>query len=293
VGEITLRPKHLVLYTAKPLILTITPVTAKICPTTHRPWWTIPEAERLQMHAFTRPSQQLRLKVRHALLRSLHHTSLYRRLVVANKELGARLHTVGQPIHKRLNSVPNEGITLFKFMHGQLYNGKLAKRYGHAPKDKCPLCHKPDSCTHIARECKDHDALRISRHNATSQLVHATIRKTSKGGRALHTTPDLVLIAIDTSIQSQTANESLDLLSPYLGSPSSNEESESHPRATTPHSDWLEPNPNPNRVHNTRHTDVSRDPRYKPESLSAIDGDSLCTAAPRRIPDWVLSREEI
>ena len=28
-------------------------------------------------------------------------------------------------------------------------------------------------------------------------------------------------------------------------------------------------------------------------SLSAIDGDSQCTAAPRRIPDWVISREEI
>ena len=42
------------------------------------------------MHAFTRPSSQLRLKVRDALLRSLHHSSLYRRLIVAIKEKGAR-----------------------------------------------------------------------------------------------------------------------------------------------------------------------------------------------------------
>ena len=69
--------------------------------------------------------------------------------------------------------------------------------------------------------------------------------------------------------------------------------SESHTRATTTHSDWLDPNPSPNRVHSTRHTDVSRDPRYEIGCLSAIDGGSQCTAAPRRIPDWVLSREEI
>jgi hypothetical protein len=118
------------------------------------------------MHAFTRPSQQLRLKVRHTLLRNLHHTSLYRGLIVTNRELGARLHTLGQSIHKRLNSVPKEGITLLKLTYRQLYNGKLTKRYGHAPIDECPLCHKPDSCTHIAGECKDHEALRNSRHNA-------------------------------------------------------------------------------------------------------------------------------
>ena len=43
-------------------------------------------------------------------------------------------------------------------------------RYGHAPTDERPLCHMPDSCTHIAGEFPDHDALRISRHNAACQL---------------------------------------------------------------------------------------------------------------------------
>ena len=104
--------------------------------------------ERIQMHAFTRPSQQLRLKVRHALLRSLHYTALYRRLLVANKLKGARLQTLGRAIHKNLNSTPNEGTTLLKFIYGQLSNGNIAMRYGHVPTEECPLCQKPDSCTH-------------------------------------------------------------------------------------------------------------------------------------------------
>jgi len=106
-------------------------------------------------------------------------------------------------------------------------------------------------------------------------------------------TPDIVPIAADTGIQSHTDNESFDLLSPYLGSQSSNEESESHPRETTPHSDWLDPIPSPNRVLSTRHTDVSRDLRYETGTLSAVDGDTQCPASPRRIPDWVVSRKEI
>jgi hypothetical protein len=85
------------------------------------------------MHAFTRPSQQLRLKVRDAILRSLHHSSLYMRLVVANKEIGARSKAMGQVLHKQLTFSPWEGTTLLKFISGQLYIDKLAMRYGHAP----------------------------------------------------------------------------------------------------------------------------------------------------------------
>ena len=160
------RPQHWVMYTATSPSLGISQATLHIPATTPRAWWTIPEEERFQMHAFTRPSQQLRLKVRHALLRSLHYTSLYRRLLIANKLEGARLQTVGRAIHRKLNSNPKDGTTLLKFIYGQLYNGKLAMKYGHAPTDKCPLCHKPDSCTHIAGECTKHEGLRIARHNA-------------------------------------------------------------------------------------------------------------------------------
>ena len=124
------------------------------------------EAERLQIHAFTRPSSQLRLKIKDALLRSLHHSSLYKRLIIANTEKGARMKTVDQALDTKLTHSPWEGTSLLKFIYGQLYNGKFAMRYGHALTDECPLCHMPDSYTHIAGECPNHEALRISRHNA-------------------------------------------------------------------------------------------------------------------------------
>ncbi len=154
------------MYTATPPPLSVAPVTLTKPASTIRAWWTIPEAERLQMHALTRPSQQLRNKVRQALLRSLHYSSLYRRLLVANKMKGVRLQTVGRVIYRKLTSQYKEGTTLLKLIYGQLCNGKLAQRYGHALTDDCPLCHKPDSCTRIAGECSTHEALRIGRHNA-------------------------------------------------------------------------------------------------------------------------------
>ncbi len=113
------------------------------------------------------------------------------RLLVANKIKGARLQTLGRAIYRKLTSQSKEGTTRFKFIYGQLYNGKLAQGHGHAVTDDCPLCHKPDSCTHIASECPDHEALRIGRHNAACQLIHAAIRKNVKGGGALHSAPDL------------------------------------------------------------------------------------------------------
>ena len=82
------------------------------------------------MHAFTRPSTQLRLKVRDALLRIIHHSSLYRRLIVASKEKGSHTKTVGQALYKRLTHSPWKGTSLLKSVYGQLYNGKLALRYG-------------------------------------------------------------------------------------------------------------------------------------------------------------------
>ncbi len=101
------------------------------------------------------------------------------------KATGARTAQTGISLHARLRTNPKEGTTLLKFIYGQLYNGKIAKRYGHAPTDECPLCRRPDSCTHIAGECKYHKHLAISRHNAACQLVHAAIRNFAKGGGAL------------------------------------------------------------------------------------------------------------
>jgi hypothetical protein len=118
------------MYTAKPPPPVPALSTGTSCATLHRPWWTIPETEHLQMHAFTRSSSQLRLKVRDVLLRSLHHSSLYRRLVVANKEKGTRTKIIGQALHKKLTHSPWEGTSLLKLIYGQLYNDKFALRYG-------------------------------------------------------------------------------------------------------------------------------------------------------------------
>ncbi|MFN9900797.1 MAG: hypothetical protein ACK55Z_18850, partial [bacterium] len=143
-------------------------------------------------------------KYRAATHRILHHTSLYTRLVLNAKDLGARIVATGDSLHTRLRENPREGSTLLKFIYGQLYNGKLAKLYGHATTDECPLCHLPDSCTHIAGERRFHKNLAISRHNAACQLVHAAIRNSAKGGGALYSAEDLRLVMADAGTQSQT-----------------------------------------------------------------------------------------
>jgi predicted outer membrane repeat protein len=142
----------------------------------------------------------------------LHHTSIYRRLITKAKQQGATIATTGSALHIRFRENSKEGTKLLKFIHGQLYNGKLAKRYGHAPTDEFPLCHRPDSCTHIAGECKAHKHLAISRHNAACQLVHAAIRNSAKGGGALYSADDLRLVAADTGNQHQTPEEELSFI---------------------------------------------------------------------------------
>jgi hypothetical protein len=60
---------------------------------------------------------------------------------------------------------------------------------------------------------------------------------------------------------------------------------------TIPH-DWLAPLPTTEEIRRRRHTDVSLYPRYNYWGLSAATGDAECTAAPSRIPDWVLPHAE-
>ena len=182
-------------------------------------------------------------------------------------------------IHKRPATKPKEGTTLLKFIYGQLYNEKLAERYGRTPTNECPFFHKHNSCTHIAGECPDYEALRISRHNAACQLLHAAIRTTSKGGGALHKALNLVLITADTGLQPQTMDEALE------------DEGSAPTEAHTP-LDWLAPLPITEDTSHKSHTDVSQDPRSIPRGLSAADGDAECTTFPRRIPGWVLRIEE-
>jgi hypothetical protein len=72
-------------------------------------------------------------------------------------------------------------------------------------------------------------------------------------------------------------------------SPTSEDTDQSPTTETIPH-DWWRPTPEETR--RIRHTDVSLDPIYNHWSLSAAAGDEECTAAPSRIPDWVVPREE-
>jgi hypothetical protein len=52
--------------------------------------------------------------------------------------------------------------------------------------------------------------------------------------------------------------------------------------------DWLESLPNVEVTSRKRHTDVSQDPRYTIQDLSASDGDAKCTEVLARIPLWLL-----
>ena len=138
--------------------------------------------------------------------------SIYRRLIQQARTQGANTATTEASLHTRLRKNAKEGTNLLKFIHGQLYNGKLAERYGHAPTDECLLCHRPDSCTHIACECKAHKNLSISRHIAACQLIHVAIRNSAEGGGALYNAEDLCLVAADAGNQHQTTEEELDSL---------------------------------------------------------------------------------
>jgi ribonuclease HI len=209
IGKYAERPEFRVMYTDKPPTPSITLATGPHSATLRPPWWTIPENDRLCMHAFTKLSDQLRFKVRSGTLRSLHHISLHIRLIINAKSQGARTNIVGIAFHSLIRNSQREGIKILKFIYGQLYNGKLAFRYKHAPTDACPLCGLLDSCTHIAGQCKTHNDQFISRHNTACQLIHAAIRSAFKGGGALYSPHDLRLITMDTGTKHQTTDEDI------------------------------------------------------------------------------------
>ena len=132
------------------------------------------------MHAFTKTSNQIRLKKRNASLRSLHHSTRYIRFILKAKAQGARKNIVGVALHSYTRNLLKDGITIRKFLYGQLYNGKLAYRYKLAPTDACPLCELPGLCTYIAGEYKSHNNQLTSRHNAACRLTHDDTRPAFK-----------------------------------------------------------------------------------------------------------------
>ncbi len=103
--------------------------------------------------------------------------------------------------------------SLLKYVYGQLYNGKLAHRYGHAPTDECPLCHRPDSCTHIAGEC---EAAKKPYHQPPQRGVsvgtHSNTRLRKRRG-ALYNANEQVLVVADAGTHPQTTEEDLEGLS--------------------------------------------------------------------------------
>ena len=170
------------------------------------------------MHARLRQTvQPTPPQVRTTALRRLHHTSLYTRPITNAKTQRARIDTVGTTLYALIRNSQRDGITILEFIHGQLYNGKLACTYKYAPSDACPLCGLHDSCTHIAGQSKTHNDLILSRHNAACQLPHAAIRSVFKGGGTLYSSHDLRLFIMDAGTKHQTTeNDITELTAPTL-----------------------------------------------------------------------------
>ena len=148
-------------------------------------------------HAFTDPQKQIRTRVRPRVLEMTACNSLYRRLIMAAKQRGDQVEETAAGLAKLHREGRHRDATrIFKFLWGQYYNGKLARRYGHATHDKCPLCSLPDSCTHIGAGCPALAPHYLLRHQAAVQAMHVFIRQSEKGAGAILGNP-LTLVACD------------------------------------------------------------------------------------------------
>ncbi len=74
---------------------------------------------------------------------------------------------------------PYETTNVLKLRCGNLYNNKLAHRYGRSTTSKCPLCRQPDGGYHLASGCPALSEAYIERHHATGMYILKAI----KGGR--------------------------------------------------------------------------------------------------------------
>ena len=77
-----------------------------------------------------------------------------------------------------------QAIYTLKARWGQLFNQKLAFRYGLAPNPNCPRCGQPDSVGHMLGGCQEKSckAITIERHNKAVRIITDTITKSSKFG---------------------------------------------------------------------------------------------------------------
>jgi predicted outer membrane repeat protein len=109
------------------------------------------------------------------------------------------------------------------------------------------------------------------------------MRNSAKRGGALYSADDLRLVAADKGIQNQSTEEELSPIRTLT-------KEENRPPEDTHQSltEWLEPIPPEVKTRHRRHTNVSQDPRY---DRAPTAGDSECTEAPTRIPEWILPLE--
>ena len=126
----------------------------------------------------------------------------------------------------------------------------------------------------------------IERHNAVCQVVHATIRETSKEGGALHTVPGLVVVDANNGKRPANMEENVNSLcsdtpadsNHYLGDLYTEE-------------DWLSPFPPPVDIFDGSHTWVFMDPRHPLPYRVSTSGNAECMAAPSRISHRFLPTE--
>lgn len=76
---------------------------------------------------------------------------------------------------------PSARRTALKYRGGLIYTAKLAHRYGRSPSAMCPLCHQPDSQSHLLGGCS-HPQMRdlyMSRHHHASRLIAIALTRNS------------------------------------------------------------------------------------------------------------------
>ncbi len=117
-------------------------------------------------------------------------------------------------------------------------------------------------------------------------MVNATIRISAKGGGALHSASDLVMVTPDAGSYPLASQISLETLYSAHTTKANKDDGALH----TPQ-DWLDPIPSTADTRRRRHTDVSQDPRYIHQDHSASDYDAECTTTPKQLIPWVLSQE--
>jgi hypothetical protein len=91
--------------------------------------------------------------------------------------------------------------------------------------------------------------MRISRHNAACHLIHAAIRMTTKGGGALYSALDQVLVMADVGTQPVTTGDSMESLSP------TSEDTNLPPTTETHQYDWIAPLLTSEDIRHMRHID--------------------------------------